>query len=141
MTIATDYTPRDDEEDEDFARAWIAFGQAERHSPAYNALFWAFDRMYDLVEDLPNKAWQVILLIWSMDQSIKTVQSLSAGPIEDLLSKHGDEMIALVEAEAKRDPSFAKLLGGVWKNRMTDEVWDRVQKVWDRCGWDGIPEE
>jgi hypothetical protein len=69
------------------------------------------------------------------------MQGLSAGVIEDLLSRNGTEMIPLVEAEARSDPSFAKLLGGVWKNKMTDEVWSRLQAVWDRRGWDGIPEE
>jgi hypothetical protein len=83
----------------------------------------------------------VILLIWSMDQSTETMQALSAGEIEDLLRRNGTEMIPLVEAEARRDPSFAKLLGGAWKNRMTDEVWSRLQAVWDRRGWDGIPDE
>jgi hypothetical protein len=76
-----------------------------------------------------------------MDQSIETIQSLSAGEIEDLLAMNGTEMIALVETEARHDPSFAKLLGGVWKNRMKDEVWSRLQAVWDRRGWDGIPEK
>jgi hypothetical protein len=69
------------------------------------------------------------------------MQYLSAGAVEDLLSRNGTEMIPLVEAEARRDPSLAKLLGGVWKNRMTDEVWSRLQAVWDRRGWDGIPED
>ena len=78
-------------------------------------------------------------MIWSMDQSTETMQNLSAGEVEDLLGRHGSEMISLVEAEAQRDPSFAKLLGGVWKNNMTDEVWSRLQAVWDRRGWDGIP--
>jgi hypothetical protein len=76
-----------------------------------------------------------------MDQSIETIQSLSAGEIEDMLARNGIEMIALVETEARRDPSFAKLLGGVWQNRMADKVWSRLQAVWDRRGWDGIPEE
>jgi hypothetical protein len=40
-------------------------------------------------------------------------------------------MIPLVETEARSDPRFAKLPGGVWKNRMADEVWSRLQAVWD----------
>jgi hypothetical protein len=94
-----------------------------------------------LTEHLPHKALRVILLIWSLDQSAQTMQGLSAGEIENLLSRNGTEMIPLVEAEACRDRSFAKLLGGVWKNRMTDEVRSRLQAVWDRRGWDDIPEE
>jgi hypothetical protein len=134
-------TPQEDEKDEDLARAYVAAKQTEFKSAQWNALFWTHERVNYLTQYLPHKAWRVILLIWSMDQSIKTLQSLSAGEIENLLARNGNEMIALVEAEAQRDPSFAMLLGGVWKNRMADEVWSRLQAVWDRRGWDGIPEE
>jgi DNA polymerase IIIc chi subunit len=133
--------PHEDEKDEDLAKAFIAGQKSEHKSEQSNALFWTHERTSYLNRYLPHKAWRVILLIWSMDQSTETMQALSAGEIEDLLSRNGTEMIPLVEAEARRDPSFAKLLGGVWKNRMTDEVWSRLQAVWDRRGWDGIPEE
>jgi hypothetical protein len=133
--------PRDDEKEQDLARVWIDHYQAEYNSDRSNALLWSTDRMDYLVDYLPQKAWQIILIIWSMDRSRKTMGMLSAGPIENLLSKHGDETIELVEAEARRDPSFAKLLGGVWKHTMTDEVWARLQAVCDHRGWEGIPED
>ena len=140
MPIDPDLLPREDEKDDDLARAYIEFAHAESKSPEWYALFWAWKRMHYLVKYLPQKVWNIILLIWSMDPSATIIQELSAGPLEDLLAQHGDGVIGLVEAETQRDPTFAKLLGGVWKNRMTDEVWGRVQSVWDRRGWDGIPE-
>ena len=139
--VKLELMPHEDERDEDLARAYVAAQQAESKSEQWHALFWTHERMNYLTRYLPHKAWRVILLIWSMDQSIKTIQSLSAGEIENLLVRNGNEIIAFVEAEARRNPSFAKLLGGVWKNRMTDEVWSRLQAVWDRRGWDGISEE
>lgn len=63
---------------------------------------------------------------------------LSAGPIEDLLARHGDVFIDRVEHGASGDPNFAKLLGGVWKNSMSDAVWERLQAVCDRRRW-GAP--
>jgi hypothetical protein len=140
-TVNSELTPQEDEKEEDLARAYVAAQQTEFKSEQWNALFWTHERTNYLTKYLPHKAWRVILLIWSIDQSIKTMQSLSAGEIENLLTRNGIEIIALVEAEARRDPSFAKLLGGVWKNRMTDEVWSRLQAAWDRRGWDGISEE
>lgn len=134
------FTSRDDDSIHHLAKAWIELQRAPHNSDEYNALFWAYEKLSGLVDDQPDAAWQVVLLIWSIDQSIPTEQNLSAGPVEYLLAKHGDRMIALVEAAAKRDPSFAKMLGGVWKNQMSDEVWARLQCVWDRRGWDGIPE-
>jgi len=141
LPISPRFIPQEDETEEDLARTWLALNQAERNTPEHSALFWAHQRMSHLTEYLPHKAWRIILLIWSMDQSPKTMQNLSAGDIEDLLAQNGNEIILLVEAEARRDPSFAKLLGGVWKNKMTDEVWERLQRVWDRRGWDGIRAE
>lgn len=139
--VSLELMPHEDEKDEDLAKAFIAGQKMEHKSEQSDALFWTHERISYLTKYLPHKAWRVILLIWSMDQSTETMQYLSAGEIEDLLSRNGTEMIPLVEAEARRDPSFAKLLGGVWKNSMTDEVWSRLQAVWDRRGWDGIPEE
>jgi hypothetical protein len=140
-TVNPELAPQEDEKDEDLARAYVAAKQTEFKSKQWSALFWTHERTNYLTKYLPHKAWRVILLILSIDQSTKTVQSLSAGEIENLLARNGIEMIALVETEARRDPTFAKLLGGVWKNRMTDEVWSRLQAVWDRRGWDCIPEE
>lgn len=139
--VNLELTPHEDEKDEDLARAYVASHQTEFKSEQWHALFWTHERTNYLTRFLPHKAWRVILLIWSMDQSLEITQSLSAGNIENLLAKNGIEMIALVENEARRDPSFARLLGGVWQNRMADEVWSRLQAVWDRRGWDGIPEE
>nr|WP_156089043.1 hypothetical protein [Paucibacter sp. KBW04] len=48
--------------------------------------------------------------------------------------------IERVEQLARQDPVFAWTLGVVWQCQMTDEIWARVQQVWDRRGWDGIPE-
>ena len=96
--------------------------------------------LYDLTYEEPEKLWLLILEIHHRDQSIAIQQVLAAGPVEDLLAKHGDTFIERVEAEARRDPQFAKLLGGVWKSTMSDAIWDRLQAVWDRRGWDGIPE-
>lgn len=39
-------------------------------------------------------------------------QLLAAGPLEDLLHKHGDSVVEEVEALARRDPSFRLLLNG-----------------------------
>lgn len=133
--------PHEDERDEDLAKAYVARQQSEPGTELWDALFWTHERTQYLVSYLPHRAWRLILLIWSMDQSVETMQSLSAGEIEDLLTRNGTEIISVVENEARSNPSVAKLLGGVWKNRMTDEVWTRLQNVWDRRGWDGIPED
>jgi hypothetical protein len=68
------------------------------------------------------------------DPTHATFQNLAAGPLEDLLGSHGAELIEQVEVEARRNPSFNLLLGGVWQNEISNEVWARIQaarlKVW-----------
>ena len=83
-----------DEKDEDLARVYVAAQQTEFKSERWRALFWTHERVSYLTQYLPNKAWRVILLIWAMDQSIKTIQSLSAGETENLLARKRGAILA-----------------------------------------------
>src|ERR1700727_2814247 len=121
------------------ANAWITHRIAPAGSPEYNASAWATDT-YDFLYEDPETLWLLILAVHRKDQSPRVQELLSAGMVEDLLSMHGDKFIDRIETEARTDPSFAKLLGGVWKRQMSDQLWERVQAVWDSRGWDGIPE-
>ena len=125
---------------EDFIAAWITMAKSEHGTQEHDGAFWAFQHMYDLIHEQPEVAFGLIVEIWSHDQSHAVVQLLSAGPLEDLLTHHGPDFIGHVEKEAEINPSFRKLLGGVWKNAMPDSVWLKIQEIWDRRGWDGIPD-
>ena len=106
---------------------------SDEHDPD----FWAFSDLDRMIDDEPEEAWPVILEILRRNQSTEILELLSAGPVEDLLARHGDAFIGRVEHEAKIDEDFAVLLGGVWQNTMSDEIYARVQRVWNRKGWDG----
>lgn len=121
------------------AEAWVAFWLAEAGSAEREALFWVCDHEWDLVRSEPLVAWAMILEIFKINSSNKIQEVLAAGPLEDLLAEHGTRVIDLVEFEAKKSRAFAKLLGGVWQNSMNDEIWKRIQAVWDLRGWDGVP--
>ena len=97
--------------------------------------FWAWEKIIDLIRHEPENAWELIKKILKYDSSYKIISRLSAGPLETFLVDHGEKFIDRVEEEAKKNPDFAKLLGGVWKNAMSDEVWERIQKVCDKS-WD-----
>ena len=121
------------------ADAWITYRLSPAESTEHDASAWATDT-YDLLYEDPETLWLLILAVHRKDQSWPVQQMLSAGEVEDLLGKYGDRFIDRVEAEARTDPSFARLLGGVWQGKMSDQLWARLQTVWDRRGWDGIPE-
>ncbi len=118
-------------------QAWIVLELSEEGSPEYEANFWAFEKFWDISEEDSNLLWDLILRVLNCNQTASILEALSAGPLEDLLAKHGSQVIDRVEIEARRNPQFSSLLGGVWKNTMSGEIWNRVQAVMDRRGWDG----
>jgi hypothetical protein len=119
-----------DHERNQLARAWITLQTTPQNAPEYNSLFWAFTQSYDLAREEPMEAWQLILTIWSLDQTIPTKRSLSTVLIEDVLCYHGEFMIQYIERQAKADRSFATLLGAVRHSTMPENVWNRLQDVW-----------
>lgn len=122
------------------AEGWIAYWTAPADSPERELFSWVWDQEYYLMQNEPEQMWRLILEILQRNSSSKIQEVLSAGPLEDLLAKHGESIIEKVEAEARSNPIFARLIGGVWKSSMSEAIWTRVQSVWDRRGWDGNPE-
>jgi len=125
---------------DDLIQAWIDMTVHGRGTPEYEESFWAFWAIQDLINEHPDQAFLVIREILRKNQTDKVFQSLSAGPLEDLLAAHGPTIIERVEDTARSDPIFRKLLGGVWQDQIREDIWHRVQAVWDRRGWDGIPD-
>lgn len=127
---------------EALAIGWIAYWShgAHENPEASEPYAWADFDTYWLNENDPEKLWAVILEIYGRPEAKAHFGILAAGPLEDLLGRHGPSFIERIETLAKQDHEFAHLLGGVWQFTMSDEIWARVQAVWNRKGWDGIPE-
>jgi hypothetical protein len=109
----------------DFADEWIeSWSRLDAEETADTAL----DR--ELPRNRPELCWKVLLEVLGRidaETSSKLFQVLAAGPLENLLAAHGDAFIDRVEAEAASNSRFALLLGGVWQNEMSSELWSRVQ--------------
>jgi hypothetical protein len=97
---------------------------------------WAIDKIFDITYENPEDLWDLILEILHRDPPTEVIEVLAAGPLEDYLAKCGEKVIEKVEAQAAKDKKFKSLLGGVWQNAMSDEVWSRVKACWDRSEWD-----
>jgi hypothetical protein len=54
---------------------------------------------------------------------------IAAGPIEHLLSKHGDDYIDRIEEMSASNARFKRMMCGAWKHVMNDDVWKRVQAI------------
>ena len=100
---------------------------------------WACGEPVDDARTDPERAWLCILYALDSPACQEHLGVLAAGPLEDLLSHHGDVFIDRVEAQARQDPRFASLLGGVWQFLMSEHIWARVQQAADQRGWDTAP--
>jgi hypothetical protein len=76
----------------------------------------------------PEQQWQFILAALA-HASDAELGHIAAGPMEHLLGKHGEKYIEEIERRAASDPRFARMLSGVWKYMMSDEVWARVEAL------------
>jgi hypothetical protein len=131
---------------EQIASDWIAYaryGSSEAPDQVH-ADGWV---LYDLVEDAPTLAWDVIQIVVrrytlaDLYSATKTeaqdvVGLTAAGPLEDLISSFGLDYIDAIEEEARRDQRMAWTLGGVWQSTTPDDVWARIQVVADNSYWE-----
>jgi hypothetical protein len=118
------------EEREHLVRTWIEHHRRRREQgePPEDT-FWSWEKLDDAVRRQPDLAWELILQILETDQSSVTLENLAAGHLEDLFVRHGDSYIERIENQAECDSTFNLLLGGVWKNAMSDDVWNGVRKI------------
>jgi hypothetical protein len=111
--------------------AWIAFHTEPEKPLEQKEHWWAAQQVMEwmLPEAEPESLWQFIIAAYKREMLDIAVASLAAGPLEDLLAHHGADYIEQVETLARQDPKFRHLLGGVWKNAMTDDIWQRIEAV------------
>jgi hypothetical protein len=111
----------------DWATAYIALQQDSGRSTDGHPLFWAAER-FMLPGDSANAedCWATILEILSRNPPEWVIGVLAAGPLEDLIDASGPEFIDRIELQARRDPAFRHLLGGVWPSS-TSSILSRVE--------------
>lgn len=114
-------------------RSLIASGDSQNEDKTdpnrTDAYFWAFKELERLVREDPFSALEVIIQIVEIKPEESVLDHLSAGPLETLLVRHGDKVIAPIEREASKNADFRWLVGGVWENKIAPDIWERLQKV------------
>jgi hypothetical protein len=114
-----------DESDEEIAFAWIDERKNYEDRKRTNSL-WALASLDSICAKDPARGLRIIEGICSKDCSAPVIEVLAAGPMEELLVKHGPKIIEQVEEVAGRNPRFKELLGGVWQRETESGVWERV---------------
>lgn len=113
--------------DEHFINEWIKH-QQESYNNDDAELHWTDDYLINLTLKGDIEAlWKFVLRAYKKDLSQEVIGILSAGALEDVLAVKGEEYIGRIELLAANDQRFKYLLGGVWQNAMSDEIWSRVQ--------------
>ena len=111
---------------EAFARAWVA--ELRRAPECPDSDIGQSVVMMNFTAD-PGHQWRFIRAAVSQAESDEELGHIAAGPMEHLMGWHGTDYIVAVEAQAASDPKFARMLGGVRKYMMNDEVWGRVEAL------------
>jgi hypothetical protein len=94
--------------------------------------WWAYETLSTACADDPERAWRLIQKILQATESSMIIECLGAGPLEDLLAKHGASVIQRMESLAQTDAKFRTCLSHTWQNAMSQEVWVRVCRATDR---------
>jgi hypothetical protein len=116
-----------DEEIQKWASAYIEAYQDPSLLNTDHPQWWAVEKfMYVGKGVTATDCFKAILAVLPMDPPKNVIAVLAAGPLEDLIEYCGKEVIEDIELQARRNPAFKHLLGGVWESG-TAEVWSRVQ--------------
>ncbi|WP_444897042.1 DUF6869 domain-containing protein [Microbulbifer sp. SSSA005] len=116
--------------DENFINQWISH-QEETWEEEEAENHWTDDYLIDLAitDGGDSELWDFILKTYRRELSESVLAILAAGPLEDLLARNGESYIEQIEQLARKDSKFKFLLGGVWKNSMSETLWSRVSAV------------
>ena len=120
-----------DEQDwHNFASDWLAELDLGDNTSEHQVGQWVVSMNFNAPPDLQ---WHFLLTAVRLAATDSHFGHIAAGPLEHLLGWHGDEYIDLVERQAHSDPKFERMLTGLWRYRMSDDVWTRVQALHERA--------
>lgn len=111
------------------AKSWIFAQKLGVDSPGYEKQSWAVDKVIDLADQAPDELWQLILRILDLDSSEQIVNSVGAGPLEDLMAKHGESYIIKVEEQASKSEVFKRAMKSVWLDSNDTPIYTRFFKI------------
>jgi hypothetical protein len=86
---------------------------------------WAWDAVESLINRDPDEAWKISCMLVNKASSDEALAFVAAGPLEDLLKKHGSKVIERVEAESTSNPRLQLALSGVWGIEPADPIFER----------------
>jgi hypothetical protein len=94
---------------DEIAEAYLRYFAAKRNEDA-----WAFKQVDEMVGRDPDGGWSITLLLVNQASSNEELAYVAAGPLENLLKKHGLAVMDRIEEEACRNDRLRLALSGIW---------------------------
>lgn len=118
---------------ERFAARLLAFlraGDEDAMPPADHPDAWTYALLEAVIEAEPALGFAATRAALAACESPEDVALIAAGPLEELIARHGAALIDEIEALAKTAPRFAYALTGVWpREQAKGFLWARVEAV------------
>lgn len=91
-------------------------------------LFWAWNAVIDLVIRSADEGFEVVRALIERSADEPTIFQIAAGPLEELLPRHGPKIIdGLLEVGGKDQKMRLALARGVWgRNRIRSDVQEKL---------------
>ena len=96
---------------------------------------WVVREMDMLVRDDPTEAWEVTRILVNTAPSDEALAYVAAGPLEELLHKHGPVLIDRIEEESRENARLQLALSGVWGLDRSHPVFDRWYALMCKFGF------
>jgi hypothetical protein len=113
---------------QELVRSWIAeFIECDRKPAPSGGR--ADKAVNSLCKTQPLLALETIRAISEQTSAPEVLAVLAAGPLENVLVRHGSKVLDCVVAHARESAGFRELLGGVWSGRISEDVRERLEKA------------
>ncbi|WNH53209.1 DUF6869 domain-containing protein [Stenotrophomonas oahuensis] len=111
---------------------WIELQSLAPDDPSRLKCEWAAVELNMLCLENPGEAWSVVKEVFESSEDPWVFENLGAGPLETLLSMHGESTLEEVRIYLRQRPGFLKVLAHVWTHALPPDVAEQVFRL--NCG-------
>ena len=88
--------------------------------------WWAFEELHRQLKNEPQEGWLTLLCLIEAAEGPEMLETIGAGPLEDLLRSHAEGFITSVEFEAAKNSKLRISLSHVWVRHKDHEITRRL---------------
>lgn len=111
------------------ASAWIALQGAVEGSDVQRDSQWSASALNIACIEDPEQAWSFVVDIFESSSDPWVHENLGAGPLETLLSLHGELTLAALRAYVPDKREFLSVVAHVWSHALAPEVAKRLAGI------------